>query len=230
MWPFSDSRQLPEPDIETVRKRARVLVIDDQAFPAQRNFTRDGYHFERWPTIKNLSQLTDGDWDLILLDIQGVGLAESPELQGLGILRHIEKTNPAQAVILYSAQPQQVSKSDYLLLADAVFDKGMSYLDYKERVDELLLRHASPGYFIAAMNRELGEGAAVVPKAVPKALRAFRRGDTRGFREYLGKNMTDQEQIDMLVMLSRLASKLWRQSLDTWPVESLPISDPDVQG
>src|SRR5690242_17650434 len=123
MWPFADSRPLTQPDIETVRKHARVLVIDDQAFPAQRSFTRDGYHFDRWPAIKNLSQLTDGDWDLILLDIQGVGLTESPELQGLGILRHIKKTNPAQAVIVYSAQPQRVSSSEFLLLADAVLDK-----------------------------------------------------------------------------------------------------------
>ena len=53
MWPFMSPSPLPEPDIETVRKHARVLVIDDQAFPAQRNFTRDGYHFERWSSVKN---------------------------------------------------------------------------------------------------------------------------------------------------------------------------------
>lgn len=199
MWPFPTLTPLPEPDIETVRRRARVLVIDDQAFPAQRNFTRDGYHFERWASVKNLSQLTDGDWDLILLDIQGVGINESPELQGLGILKHIKKTNPAQAVIIYSAQPQKVSSSDYLLLADAVLDKGMSYLEYKERVDELLLRHATPGYFIAAMNRELGESAALVPHMVPKAMRAFRRGDTSGLRAYLGRSINDQEKVDVLV-------------------------------
>jgi hypothetical protein len=129
-------------------------------------------------------------------------------MQGLGILRHIKKTNPAQAVIVYSAQPQRVSSSEYLLLADAVLDKGMSYLEYKERVDELLLRHATPGYFIAAMNRELGEGAALVPKAVPQALRAFRRGDTRSFRDYLGKKMTDQEKIDVLVNVVAVGIKV----------------------
>lgn len=208
MWPFSSPPPPPEPDIEKVRKHARVLVIDDQAFPAQRNFTRDGYHFERWPSVRNLSQLTDGDWDLILLDIQGVGMNESPELQGLGILKHIKKTNPAQAVIIYSAQPQRVSSSEYLLLADAVLDKGMSYLEYKERVDELLLRHATPGYFIAAMNRELGESAALVPQAVPKALRAFRRGDTASLRNYLGKNMTDQEKVDVLVNVVAIGIKV----------------------
>ncbi|WP_156411583.1 hypothetical protein [Nocardioides sp. Soil805] len=187
-----------EPDIEQVRRKSRILVIDDQAFPAQRSFTRDGYHFERWPAIRNMTQLTDGDWDVILLDIQGVGLVESPDLQGLGILKHIKKANPAQAVIIYSAQPQAVSSTEYLTLADAVFDKGMSYLEYKEKVDELLVRHATPGYFIAAMNRELGESAALAPRAVPLALRGFRKGNADGLRRYLSSSLTDQEKAELI--------------------------------
>lgn len=82
MW-FSHPA-LESPSIEAVRKSARILVIDDHAFPAQRTFTRDGYHFERWPEVKNLSQLTDGHWQVILLDVQGVGLNESPDKQGIG--------------------------------------------------------------------------------------------------------------------------------------------------
>jgi hypothetical protein len=60
-----------EPDIEALRKRAKILVIDDHELPAQQLFERDGYHFERWPEIKNLSQLTDGHYDVILLDLNG---------------------------------------------------------------------------------------------------------------------------------------------------------------
>lgn len=196
------------PDIEKVRKSSRVLVIDDHVFPAQKSFERDGYHFERWPDVKNLSQLTDGHWDVILLDIQGVGLKESPDLQGLGILRHVKRSNPAQAVIVYSAQKQLVSSSDYLALADAVFDKGQSYIEYKEKIDDLLLRHATPGYFIAAMNRELGESAVLVPRAVPKALKAFRTGRTEPLQRYLGSELTDRDKVEVVVNLIAIGTKV----------------------
>src|ERR1022692_2980561 len=112
MW--RGTQTVAEPDIETLRKRGKILVIDDHDLPAQVLFERDGYHFERWPEIKNLSQLTDGHYEIILLDLQGVGLNESPDMQGLGILRHIKKSNPAQIVIAYSAQPQKISARSFL--------------------------------------------------------------------------------------------------------------------
>jgi CheY-like chemotaxis protein len=124
MW--RRSLALTEPDVEALRKRAKILVIDDQALPAQRLFDRDGYHFERWAQIKNLSQLTDNHYDIILLDVQGVGLNESPELQGLGILAHIKRSSPAQAVIVYSAQAQKLSMRPFIDMADAVLDKEAS--------------------------------------------------------------------------------------------------------
>lgn len=199
MW-FSHPTLEP-PSIEALRKSARILVIDDHAFPAQRTFTRDGYHFERWPEVKNLSQLTDGHWQVILLDVQGVGLNESPDKQGIGILEHIKKTNPAQAVVIYSAQKQAITASEQLVLADAILEKGISYVDYKAVVDRLLLSSATPGYFIAAMNRELGENATLAPKAVSKALQAFRAGHTKSLRGYFDKALPSQAQVDTLVKI-----------------------------
>ncbi|MCA1710625.1 MAG: hypothetical protein LC789_02870 [Actinobacteria bacterium] len=195
------AKPIPAPSIETVRKEARVLVIDDHVFPALATFERDGYHFERWSAIKNLSQLTDGHYQLILLDVNGVGLKESPDLQGLGILNHIKVTNPAQPVIVYSSKPQAITSNEYIRLADAVLDKGMSYVNYKEVVDELLLRRATPGYFIAAMNRTLAEDAALAPKAVDKALKAFRQGSTAGLASYLSKALSDPKKVDKVVTI-----------------------------
>jgi DNA-binding response OmpR family regulator len=207
MWRSSPS---PTPTIEGIRKIARILVIDDHAFPALTTFERDGYHFERWATVKNLSQLTDGHYHLILLDIHGIGLKESPDLQGLGILKHIKVTNPAQPVIVYSSKPQLVTSNEYLMLADAVLDKGMSYVQYKERVDELLLRRATPGYFIAAMNQTLSEDAALAPKAVQKALRAMDNGNTDGLARYLQANLTDPKKIDKVVTIVGVGVKTVR--------------------
>jgi response regulator RpfG family c-di-GMP phosphodiesterase len=200
----------PAVDIQAVRKHARVLVIDDHVLPVQKLFERDGYHFERWSSVKNLSQLTDGHYHLILLDIQGVGLDESPNLQGLGILQHIKRSNPAQAVIVYSAQPHSVSSNEFLVLADALLDKDMSYVEYKERVDELLLRRAAPGYFIAAMNRVLADDAANAPKAVQKALRAIKRSDIESFARYLRATVTDPKKIDSVVTIIGAAAKTVR--------------------
>src|SRR5260370_18357658 len=174
MWRRAST--VTEPDIEVLRKRAKILVIDDQALPVQRLFQRDGYHFERWPQIRNLSQLTDGYYDIILLDLQGVGLNESPDLQGLGILAHVKQSNPAQAVIAYSAHTQKISLRPFIDMADAVLDKDASYVQYKDIVDNLLRERARPGYFIAAINRDLGPKAALLPKFVPKSLRSFRKG------------------------------------------------------
>lgn len=197
MWNNASSPAIPS--IEQVRKHARVLVIDDLEFPAQTNFERDGYHFERWAEVQNLSQLTDGHYHLILLDIEGVGLNDSPEMQGLGILKQIKKTNPAQMVILYSAKPQRLSYSEYLSLADVVLDKGIDYVTYKENVDELLLRRSTPGYFIAAMNGQLGENAILVPKAVSKATGAFRRGNATSFNKYIENSLSDSKQVDTVI-------------------------------
>ena len=183
--------------IEMVRKQAKILVIDDQDWPAMAMFDRDGYHIERWPEIKNLTQLTDGHFQLILLDINGVGLVESPDLQGLGILEAIKNSNPAQTVIVYSAQKQRISASKYLERADAVLDKSTSYVDFKLKIDQLLLARSTPDYFIAMMNGQLGEHAALVPDAVSRALKSMKTGDIEGLRKYLSQNLPDKERVEL---------------------------------
>jgi len=77
----------------------------------------------------------------------------------------------------------------------------MTYVEYKDRVDNLLLRRAAPGYFVAAMNRTLADDAALVPKAVPKALRAIKRGNTEGFATYLRKSATDPKKINAAITI-----------------------------
>lgn len=190
-----------QPTLEAVRKASRILVIDDQAFPAQASFTRDQYHIERWAQIRNISQLTDGHYDVILLDLHGVGIADSPDSQGLGILEHVKTINPTQIIIAYSAQPWAVTARDQLAKADAVLDKGMDYLEFKTTVDTLLLRRFSPGYFINVINRELGDYAADVPRLVPKTLKAFRTGSSRGIREYLKSALQDPEKINRVISI-----------------------------
>lgn len=171
-------------------------------------FDRDGYQIERWSEVKSLQPLIEGRYQLILLDINGVGLNESPDLQGLGILEAIKNGNPAQAVIVYSAQKQKVSSSKYLERADAVIDKGASYVEFKSRIDQLLMSIGTPDYFISVMNFHLGGSAALAPKAVTKALRALRTGRTQDLERYLGDRITDRDQVQLAVSIVAIGATI----------------------
>ena len=51
------------------------------------------------------------------------------------------------------------------------------------------------------MNRELGSKAALVPKAVPKTLRAFKKGFVGSLETYLRENLPDAKQVDRILTI-----------------------------
>ena len=83
MWSLFKKPTWPEISLDEIKKRARLLVVDDSDFPYQSLFGRDGYTLEKWPDITDLPKLESGYFDIVLLDLQGVGREQSKE-QGLG--------------------------------------------------------------------------------------------------------------------------------------------------
>src|SRR4051812_29149448 len=84
---------------DEIVKRARIVIVDDAEFPYKQLFERDGYTIQQWPDVTDhLPALENGQFDLILLDLVGVGQAESKD-EGFGILKHIRQTSPAQIVV-----------------------------------------------------------------------------------------------------------------------------------
>lgn len=205
MW---KANNLISPALEIVRKSAQILVIDDQEWPYQESLRAEGYHIERWPEVESLARLTDGYYSLILLDIHGVGMKEDPKSTGIDILDYIKRTNPAQRVIVYSAKRQLVSSTPILTKADAVFDKSDSYVNFRVAIDNFLVSGASTGYFISAMNRELGSDAAAVPKAVPKAMRALRTGNVTPLITYLEGRLSDEQKIKAIGSIAAAGFKV----------------------
>lgn len=106
-------RRWPEIPFEDIKKRARIVVIDDSEFIYLPLFKKDGYNIEKWSDIIDLPKLEIGYFDIILLDILGVGKEQSAD-QGLGILRHLRQVSPAQIIIAYSS-------SDWSLKYQAFF-------------------------------------------------------------------------------------------------------------
>jgi CheY-like chemotaxis protein len=161
----------PDVPLEEIKKRARLLVIDDNDFPYQSLFERDGYVLEKWSDVDDLQKVESGYFDLLLLDLQGVGRQQSTE-QGLGILRHLRQTSPALVIIAYSSADWPLKYQEFFRLADAVLSKSSDYVDFKRKVDELLQERFSLGFYVNRIKALVGplEDSAKLEKLAREAI------------------------------------------------------------
>ena len=206
--------QWPQPQREEITKRARLLIIDDQDFPYLKFFQRDGYQIEKKDDVESVRDLERGDWDMVLLDLHGVGTAFSDE-QGLGVLRHLRRSAPSVLVIAYSNAdwPLDINQ-DFFDLADATVGKSnASYFEFKQKVDEQLIRRYSQGFFIDRFADVVGsENAARSEKEWDRALY---KQDTNRLRTKLESLGVEKEDIALALSLVQTAATvagLWQSN------------------
>jgi len=206
------SQKWPHVDHAEIVKRARILVIDDGDFPYMPLFRKDGYTVEKQNDVKQLGALETGEYDVILLDLVGVGGKQSAE-QGLGILQHIRTTNPAQIVVAYSNAEWSLEYKPFFDQADAVLHKTRAdYYEFKRTVDKLLDQRFSCGFYVSRAVSELGDRAAQAPKAEKKITDALRKRDTRRLRSYLESHIDDAVTIDRVVQIVQVGigvAQIW---------------------
>jgi CheY-like chemotaxis protein len=146
IWPFNKKEKYTQPSLEEIKKRSKILVIDDNDFAYEALFKRDGYTIEKWDDVVNLSKLENNYFDIILLDIQGVGQNESEE-EGFGVLKHIRAKSPAQIVIAFSNADWSLKYQDFFDLADRKLAKTQDYVEFKRTVDDLLTKRFDPYFY-----------------------------------------------------------------------------------
>jgi CheY-like chemotaxis protein len=202
MWnPFSPKLPAwPSVDFDVLKRRARVLVIDDDSFAYLELFRRDDYTLEKWDDIDDLPKLEAGHYDIILLDIQGVGTQQSQE-QGLGVLRHLKRVSPAQIVVAYSNADYSLKYRDFFDLADATLDKRADYVDFKEVIDEQIARRFSLDHYIERAMAVVGASESDSSELRTKAREAILRQDLRKVREYLKSLNIDSNRAELALQI-----------------------------
>lgn len=152
-------------------------------------------------------------YDIILLDLHGVGLGQSAE-QGLGILRHLHRVAPAQITIAYSSADWSLKYQEFFKLADEVLSKSSDYVDFKRVVDELLRKRFSIGFYVSRVQSLMG-GATNSPDRLEKLVRAaVRNRSDRKLKGYLETNAIDPQIIANVLSVIQIAialASLWRQ-------------------
>jgi CheY-like chemotaxis protein len=190
--------------VDELRRRARILVVDDQEFAYLSLFRRDGYNVDKWEDVVDLQKLESGYYDLILLDIQGVGREHSAD-QGLGILKHLHRAAPAQIVIAYSNADWSLKYQAFFSMADAVLAKGKDYVEFKRTVDTLILRRFSLEFYVEKVVSLLGEDIQDHAKLRDVARRSILKNAPVKLSDYLQSQTDNSDNISMAMQVAQVA-------------------------
>lgn len=146
---------LPVISFSEVKKRTRIVVIDDDpnSFPIE-ILKKEGYAIDYWEDVEELSKLEEGAYDIIFLDIQGVGKDYSDE-EGLGILEHLKNKNPSQIVVAFSCHSFDLSKNRFWKLADDSLCKPVQAAKCKQLIDELIKNKHNPKHYWSSVSQLL---------------------------------------------------------------------------
>ena len=200
--------QWDEIDREIIKRRSNILVIDDDEFPYLTLFKKDEYKIEKWSDIKNLNKLENCYYDVILLDIQGVGGEHSKE-EGLGILKHIKEVSPSQIVIAYSNADWSLKYQAFFDLADEKLSKGLDYTEFKRAVDYQLKRCFSYEYYEKKILEVIGNGNGQ-KQLINSIKKSIKRNDTRMFEIYLERLRLDSKKIVMVLEILSHAISIYK--------------------
>lgn len=129
--------QRPQVDFEEIKKRLRIVVIDDEdSFPIKL-FQEAGYSIEKWDSVENYAKLESGFYDIIVLDISGIAHHIS-ENDGLGVLEDLKRFNPSQIIIAFSQHSFDLSKARFWQMADDHIAKPSDFLKIKRVINNLI--------------------------------------------------------------------------------------------
>lgn len=198
---------------DEVKKRARLLVVDDESFIYLDLFRKHGYSIEQWLDVDDLSRLENGGFDIILLDVQGVGKTVSPTEQGLGILRHLRLVNPAQIVIAFSASDYSLKYQDFFKLADAALSKGADYVDFQQQVDDLLKARFSKGFYVSRVAAATQLGSSDRTRLERETSDALDQRDPSKLVSYLKGKVITKENADLAIKILKVGFEV----ADKWP-------------
>lgn len=141
-------------DFEELKRRTRIVVIDDEdSFPVSL-FQAEGYAIDKWDVVKDYCKLESGFYDIIILDIKGIAEHISEE-DGLGVLVDLKEKNPAQIIISFSQFGYDLNKVKFFQLADENITKPSDFLKIKKIIDNLISNQFKPERYINALNKLL---------------------------------------------------------------------------
>lgn len=122
-------------------QRSRILFIDDEEPELITDLIKAGFSVDHEIdlTIENCHLIDHKKYDLILLDYGNVG-SKFGEEEGLSLLKHIKRVNPAVVVISYTSKALPAKQADFFILTDGTLPKDAGIADSMEKIENGLMK------------------------------------------------------------------------------------------
>lgn len=152
MWPFKKTKKpltlsgMTTPIERTeILRRGRVVILDDERPEMLEDLKQYGLSVDHWTSTDNpnFSKLETAFYDVLLLDYGGIGQRFGRD-EGLDVLRHLKRVNPALRILAFTARTFDASKADFFRMCDGVLKKDSGIREMLEELENQLTQCLTP--------------------------------------------------------------------------------------
>jgi DNA-binding NarL/FixJ family response regulator len=118
-------------------RRTRILVIDDEKPKLIDDLMADGFSVEYDQSGDDTAKIEKNLFDLIILDFGGVGKKYGQD-QGLSLLKHIKRVNPAVFVLAYTSKSLPAEQSEFYRLTNGTLSKDGGIQESFSKIEDSL--------------------------------------------------------------------------------------------
>lgn len=150
---YPESIDLNLDDLLAKPRKIKVAIIDDAQFPWTEAIENRGclvYYYQDYtkPIVQSnqkIKTISVNSSDIIICDINGVGSAIYPGLDGVGVIDELRKKHPFHVIIAYTGNPGAIhSKLKSKTALDGIMVRDWGIDDFLFNFDEVLKIYKSP--------------------------------------------------------------------------------------
>jgi hypothetical protein len=124
---------------EDLIRRGRIALLDDETPELLQDLQAPGFSIDHLKSTSDprFVNIENGLYHLLLLDYAGIGRNYGSD-EGIDVLRHLRRVNPALIVLAFSGRTFDASKSDFFRLCHAVLKKDAGIRETLETIEHHL--------------------------------------------------------------------------------------------
>lgn len=142
-----------ERNIHTLRRRVKILIVDDENFDLVQILEDAKYDIYYKKDIKYTIEVEA--FDIVIIDILGVAPALQSSMEGFAMAEEIKKRYPAKQVWCYSGKTVNPAVASRLKNIDGYIPKDTDIDQWRDKLDRMIETYCSDDYQIKVLRTQL---------------------------------------------------------------------------